>query len=189
MRAISQPVLASIATSTEGCAALDELCDGLGLTSRSVVSAVQVLKRRDLVEIVGRGTYRITPAGIAWLGSGRAVACGQGARLRLSSGLRERAWWLMRELRKFTLADLLTTLADGSERDAAGNLSRYLRGLECAGVITRMQRKVPGTSPHSNGHTLWWLKRDLGRIPPVWRAPLRQVFDPNSNTVLEARHD
>lgn len=183
MARIAQPALEAIGAA-EAAVTLADLSAKLGCLPSVAVNAIQVLKRRGLVEIMGRGAYRLTPAGREWLVAGRVVASGQGGRKRLSSGLRERAWWLMRELRKFTLTDLLTTLADGTERDAAGNLARYLRGLERAGVVVRMRRRVPGDSPQSNGHVVWWLKRDLGRMPPVWRAAQGAVFDPNSGEVL-----
>jgi hypothetical protein len=100
------------------------------------------------------------------------------------SGLRERAWWLMRTLPRFTLDDLLFTLADGGERDAAGNLRKYCRALERVGVLRRLDRRAPGRAPTSNGLVIWRLVRDLGRQAPVWRTGMQALWDPNCNAYL-----
>lgn len=68
-----------------------------------------------------------------------------------ATGLRQRAWWLMRKLPRFTIDDLLFTLADGSERDAGENLRKYIRSLERVGVLARLMRRAPGYGPTSNG--------------------------------------
>lgn len=192
---LAQPLLALIAAQPDGAGTTAALAARMGRPTNLITTTALILKRRGLIEVPVRGRYVLTEAGRDWLSSGRVIASGQGRRRTpRTSGLRERAWWLMRELRKFTLVDLLTTLADGSERDAGGNLRAYLTALERVGVVMRMRRRVPGTSPNSNGHVLYWLKRDLGRIAPVWRQRHRTVFDPNSGEVLraqaeECRHD
>ncbi|MBL8350489.1 MAG: hypothetical protein JNL87_09250 [Burkholderiaceae bacterium] len=99
-------------------------------------------------------------------------------------GLRERAWWVMRELPRFTLDDLLLTLVDDGQKDAPSNLQKYISALERVGVLVRLQRRVPGSAPTSNGHVIWRLARDLGRAAPVWRSTQRVVFDPNSGALL-----
>lgn len=102
-----------------------------------------------------------------------------------AGGLRERAWWLARTTRRFTLDELLLTLADGTEGDAAGNLGKYLRGLERVGVLRRLARRVPGLAPTSNGHVIWRLVRDLGPLAPVWRQRGGgAVWDPNKGELL-----
>lgn len=101
-----------------------------------------------------------------------------------ATGLRQRAWWLMRKLPRFTLDDLLFTLADGSERDAADNLRKYVRSLERVGVVARLMRRAPGNVPKSNGRVIWRLVRDVGRQAPVWRGVRGVVFDPNSGAEL-----
>lgn len=103
---------------------------------------------------------------------------------RKTSGLRERAWWLMRKLPRFTIDDLLFTLADGGEQDAPGNLTKYVRALERVGVLSRLMRRAPGNTPTSNGHVIWRLARDLGRTAPVWRSASQQLFDPNTGGLI-----
>ncbi|HRD35476.1 MAG TPA: hypothetical protein PLR02_14640 [Rhodocyclaceae bacterium] len=185
MTSIAQPMLQFIAAAPEGEVTTAQVVAELDRCRKIIATTAATLRRRKLIESPARGVYRITQAGRDWLASGRTIASGQGRRrIERTNGLRERAWWLMRELRKFTVADLLTTLADGSERDAHGNLGRYLSVLEQAGVVQRMRRRVPGAAVTSNGHILWWLKRDLGRMAPVWRQRHRTVYDPNSGDVL-----
>lgn len=181
----AQRLLELIASGPDGVTTAEAVA-ALGRGANLVTGTATRLKRRGLIEAPRAGRYLITEAGWAWLDSGRVVASGQSAQRRRerSYGLRERAWWLMRELRKFTLADLLTTLADGSERDARDNLGKYLRVLERVGVLARMRRRVAGVAPTSNGYVLWWLKRDLGRLAPVWRQRQGVVFDPNAGEVL-----
>jgi predicted transcriptional regulator len=182
---LAQPLLEHIAAQPGGVGLTAELAAAMGRKPNLVTTAALILKRRGLITAPVRGRYHITEAGRAWLASGRIIASGQGRRrYERTGGLRERAWWLMREMRKFTVADLLTTLADGSERDAAGNLGKYLTELARVGVVVRMKRRVPGVAVQSNGHVLWWLKHDLGRIAPVWRQRHGVVFDPNSGAVL-----
>ena len=101
-----------------------------------------------------------------------------------TSGLRERAWWLMRQVPRFTIDDLLLTLAEGTERDAAGNLLKYTSALERVGVLVRLARRQPGSAPTSNGAVIWRLARDLGRQAPVWRSAEAVLFDPNSGALL-----
>jgi len=150
MTSIAQPMLQFIAAAPEGevttaqvVAELDRCRKIIATTAATIATTAATLRRRKLIESPARGVYRITQAGRDWLASGRTIASGQGRRrIERTNGLRERAWWLMRELRKFTVADLLTTLADGSERDAHGNLGRYLSVLEQAGVVQRMRRRA-----------------------------------------------
>lgn len=187
---LSQHTLEAIAA---GCDSLAALAHVTGLTPRQLNNAVQKLRRRQLIEVHSPGCYRLTEAGAEWVATGHALAGGQCARRgrKVTRGLRERAWWLMREMRKFTLVDLLTTLADGSESDARSNIAKYLAALEAVGVLRRVHRKVPRQTGTGRGHDIWWLARDLGRAAPVARHTHREVFDPNSGETLaqEAAHD
>ncbi len=98
--------------------------------------------------------------------------------------LRQRAWWLIRQQRTFTLHDLMTTLCDGTEKNAYISLMKYVVLLERVGVLHRLKRKAPGLSNLSRGHVIWRLMRDLGRIPPVARYRDTVIFDPNSQATL-----
>ena len=98
--------------------------------------------------------------------------------------MRQRAWWLIRQQRTFTLHDLLTTLCDGTEKNAYHSLMKYVALLERVGVLQRLKRKAPGLSNLRRGHVIWRLMRDLGRMPPVARYRDTVLFDPNSKTTL-----
>ncbi len=194
---IAQPLLALLATLPEGTGTRTDLAARMARAPNVITTAALILRRRHLVETPARGLYRITDAGRAWLASGQQLT-GRTERRRITrtTGLRERAWWVMREMKKFTVAVLLHTLADGSERDADGNLRRYLCALAKVGVVKPTARRVPGVSPGSRGHVVWHLKRDLGRQAPVCRQRHGTVFDPNSGdtlapltTDMEATHD
>lgn len=102
-----------------------------------------------------------------------------------SYGLRARAWWVMRERRKFTLDMLLETVASGAEKDARSNLAKYLGHLERAGVLVRSKHRLPGDSLTSPGHVVWILARDVGRHAPVWRSTQKALWNPNAQCVVE----
>lgn len=102
-----------------------------------------------------------------------------------SSGLRERAWWLIRTLAQpFTLDDLLYTLNDGGKRDAYGNLSKYVAKLAAVGVLSRLERRAPGRGITSNGCVIWRLRVDLGPKAPVWRRAAAALWDPNRQQLV-----
>lgn len=90
----------------------------------------------------------------------------------------------MRQVPRFTLDDLLLTLAEPGMRDAPGNLLKYVRALERVGVLVRLERRAPGQARTSNGHVIWRLARDLGRQAPVWRSRQQQLWDPNARCAI-----
>ncbi len=98
----------------------------------------------------------------------------------VTTGLRQRAWWVMRRRRAFTLPELLAVVADGHEKDAKRNIGRWLRQLASAGYLKVDGVRVPGTALTSNGFLRYILVRDLGRKAPVVRARHGVVFDPNN---------
>ncbi|OHD24108.1 MAG: hypothetical protein A2Y38_12285 [Spirochaetes bacterium GWB1_59_5] len=110
---------------------------------------------------------------------------GQTSPRTVTLGLRQRAWWVMRRRISVTLPELLSTLADGTERDAASNLGRYLRALEKAGIIRREAARQPGAATTSNGHIRYQLIINAGRKAPVWRIKSEVVYDPNSGIVYD----
>lgn len=185
---LAQPILEHIAAAPDGIGITADLARALDRRANVIATVASNLKRRGLIHAPQAGRYQLTDAGRQWLADGKVVQSGQGRRRMRdhSYGLRERAWWLMRERRKFTIADLLDTLADGTERDAHGNLCKYVRALERAGIVQRMRRRIPGAAPTSNGAVLWHLKRDLGRKAPVWRhrEGKGHVYDPNAAAVI-----
>lgn len=92
--------------------------------------------------------------------------------------LRVRAWWVMRERTRFELDDLLRTVADGHERNAAHNLRAYIRVLERCGVLARAYARADLNA--------WRLARDLGPLAPVVQRCGTALRDPNTSTVIES---
>ncbi len=107
---------------------------------------------------------------------------GQTAPRTKAFGLRARAWWVMRETRRFTVVDLLAIVADGKEADAASNLGKYVRALSRAGILAEVGRTDPGHST-SNGDKVYRVKINRGPKAPVWRASQGCVYDPNDGAV------
>lgn len=117
---------------------------------------------------------------------GQTGARQQGSRVSqrtVTPSLRQHAWWVMRRRLSFTLPDLLSTLANGTERDAAGNLGKYLCALEKSGIVKREAKRQAGSAMTSNGYLRYQLVVNTGRKAPVWRARHNIMYDPNSNTV------
>ena len=110
---------------------------------------------------------------------------------RLSSGLRERAWWHFRAHSVATIRELLTTHANGTEKAAQDNLYKWVIALETVGILQRLPAKQP--AKQSKGRVVWSLAKDLGPAAPVWRQIAKTVFDPNSGQVFPlvkvASHD
>lgn len=186
---LAQRVLSEIG---QGRQQLAELANVLERDRNRIVNAVQVLKRRGLVEVVTRGSYRLTEAGQAWLDHGQAVRSGSHApRLRMAARgqLRQRAWWVIRARKTVTLSGLLASVADGSEKAAESNLGRFLRELARAGVLVVLPRRAPGLANTSNGHLRYQLVRDLGRMVPVMRRRGRELYDPNSGAIFDIGGD
>lgn len=178
---------------SDGVLTLDGLVGRLCCPRRELVKAVQVLKRRGFVRVhetldgvtggVGRGTYYLTEAGVAWAETEKPVSPGQGERPRVrTTGLRERAWWHLRAHRIATLKDILTTHAEGHEAAPDINVYKYLAALERAGVLARSAQRLPARQ--SRGRVQWRLLRDLGPKAPVWRESARVVYDPNGDRIL-----
>lgn len=100
-----------------------------------------------------------------------------------SGGLRAKAWWVLRNRKVATIEALLTTLADGSQKDAESNLRKYLGALAKAGILKVDAKRQPGKALTSNGHQRYHLVIDCGAKAPVWRKSLNQVFVPETGQV------
>lgn len=112
------------------------------------------------------------------------MRAGQIAPRKVTRGLRQRAWWVMRRHGVFTLPELLATLATGTERDAENNLGKYVRALARAGILKAEGRAAPERVT-SNGCLRYRLVVNNGRLAPVWRARANQVYDPNDGAVYD----
>jgi hypothetical protein len=97
--------------------------------------------------------------------------------------MRQRAWWVIRRCISFTVDELLSTLADGTERDAAGNIGKYVRALEKAGIVKRAEKRQAGKALTSPGMLRYQLVINSGRLAPIWRTNNCEVYDRNSKVV------
>lgn len=167
---ITETVLAAIAGGQLDQAAV---LAATGLRKTQVQMAIQKLRVRRLIEIAAPGHYAVTDAGRDWIASGKPIVSGQGPKKpRPTSGLRQRAWWLMVRDSTFTLDSLLYTVATGAERNAEDNLGRYLKALEAAGFIERVPAR-PGADAQA---ITWRINRErAGRKAPVYRRQHKQV--------------
>lgn len=104
-------------------------------------------------------------------------------------GLRARVWWVIRNRKRVTIEDLLRTLADGSEREAYGNVRQYLKGLSRVGILDAAGERKEDGKPTSNGLKVYRLANDVGHKAPVLKRGGKSVFDPNSGTILEPPSD
>lgn len=117
---------------------------------------------------------------------------GQKSPRTVTIGLRPRAWWVMRRRISFTISELMATLCDGTERDANGNLAKWLRALEKAGIVAREEKRQAGNALTSPGMLRYKLVINAGRQAPVWRAKSNTVYDPNTEIIYqldEVRND
>lgn len=104
---------------------------------------------------------------------------GQSAPRKVTWGLRQKAWWLLRKNQTMTLNEMLQTLNDGSHRDPEHNLRGWLNQLYFAGILGRERIRLASDPITSNGVYCYSLVEDLGPLPPVVRKT-RDVLDPNS---------
>ena len=103
---------------------------------------------------------------------------GQTAPRTMTCGLRAKAWWVLRKNRSITLAELQLTVCTGNEKNAEGNLRRWLSKLTEVGFLTR--KREPDGKLTSNGSYRYTLVKDMGPKAPVVRMVSSEVFDPNS---------
>jgi hypothetical protein len=157
-----------------------------GLTTKQVENALGKLKKHGLVEQTQPGCLRLTAAGRAAAEGGDTLRSGPrgqqpGSRGR-ATGLRVRAWRAMRVRRKFAIADLVMLSAEGSERDPASNLLKYIKALTRAGILIEMPHRAAALNATSNGCKRWMLPDETNSGPeaPTVRVSKNQVYDPNT---------
>lgn len=180
----AQKILQAIASlPLSGCVDIDDIVCLTGMERKQIARACDVLVERELVVRIKPGCYHCLPAGVVLIETGGAVKSGpQGetAAKRHTGTLRVKAWRAMRQRKKFSLKDIIVLVANGDERDIAGNVGKYLRALERTGYLTRMPRREPGLATTSNGHLRYLLVRDSGPLAPVSRTGKATVYDPNT---------
>lgn len=163
-------------------ATCEALAERTGQTSRQIADNAGLLVKKELLSRTRPGCYTITESGRQVIDAGGELKSGPktGKPRHRSSGLREKAWRLMRIRRKFSVEDLCHSICDGSEKEAESNLGKYLKALRLAGYITRLARRGKGTAITSNGSYRYLLVLDSGPKAPVWQQRAKTVFDPNT---------
>lgn len=89
---------------------------------------------------------------------------------------RDRVWFSIRVLRRFTLPALMETADAGR-----ANCLKYALALERAGVLRRAADRDSG---RKGGHVVWQLVRDLGPLAPRLQSD-GKTYDPNGHQVLD----
>jgi hypothetical protein len=97
-------------------------------------------------------------------------------------GLRAQAWWVIRKSKSITLAELMLTICDGTEKNPTTNLRCWLNPLVSVGILSR--QRVNDGILCSNGSYRYSLVKDVGSKAPVLRQLKKEVFDPNNGEVF-----
>jgi predicted transcriptional regulator len=181
---IAKDILTAVAALAEDnpCVTLDQLESHTQLERNRIIDSANILVKRGFIKRSGRGCYQLTESGTPIIATGMAMKSGPKGRMprQKTRGLRQKAWHVIRNKRKFTLDDIKLTICQGDERNAHSNLSKYLRSLVQAGYLKILPRKVQGNGPTSNGRQVYLLVSDTGRLGPVWRQTRNSLFDPNT---------
>jgi hypothetical protein len=167
----------------EGPKLTRQLMVGLGKDRESMRRCLAYLRQKGFVASA-EGVRQITDKGRQFLADGGVITsgpCAGDAASRRGLTLRQKAWRAMGIRDGFSLDDLLTMLCDGSEKDAARSLSRYLEALEAAGFLLALPRRGEGAAKR------WRLRRDRATGPeaPAFNTRTRRVTDCNTGQVFD----
>lgn len=164
-----------------------------GLRPKQVADACITMIRNHLLIRTAAGCHQLTGAGKQALISGAnlkpgvKVAGTTTGRRVIKCTLRSRVWAAMRIRRKFSVAEIVPLVVNGSERgDCTSNVEKYVLALRKAGYLIVMPNRETGSVPRSHGHQRYWLQdgKDSGPQAPVWRADFGSVYDPNTETEI-----
>ncbi len=159
-----------------------QIAAALGEPSSYFPECLRLLRSRGYI-VSAEGNHELTEKGRKALADGREITsgpCNGVTTSRHSKTLRVRAWRLMRMRDGFCLDELLSTLCDGSEVDAARNLRTYIRALEAAGYLLRLPKRG------EDAPRRWRLRRDRDTGPeaPAWNKATRILRDHNTGQVF-----
>lgn len=158
---------------TGDCVTPSQIVARTGLTARQVKHSLDVLTRNGLATTPRRACYRATEAarqGETEVRSGPRAGVPQGRRLTPSDSLRGRTWWVLRKLRKGTLADIVELAAKAEKRPEAA-IQAYLSILQRGGYVRALRLPAPAR---------YLLIRDTGPQAPSWSARYGTIYDPNT---------
>lgn len=166
------------------CQTIDELDAALPLNRRQISNGAAMLIKRDYLDRVEAGCYRLTSSGQEAAAKGEKITSGPIrtdtciARTPQRNSLRQRAWTAMRMSGTFTIGDIVIVAARG-DLDPESNVQRYLQMLRAGGYVAEMPVRQRGTHLTSNGFKRFRLIKDTGPIAPVWKSKLRSLWDHN----------
>lgn len=165
-----------------------DLANDLKRSRRQISKAAAQLAKRGWItrDSQGAGVYEISAEGKAALEDGQKITTGPAGGPRkittFKNTLRGRAWLAMKARRRFTVGDIVidaSTSAAESHLDRA-NIARYIKRLSQAGYVAELPRRQRGTAQSSPGFKVFILRRDTGRLPPIYRESLDALYDPNT---------
>lgn len=167
------------------CITNEKLVKMTGLKARQVEDATQKLHKNGFIKRVEPGCYRITQAGIIALDAQQSLRSGPKGETSVKihkNSLRIRIWRAIRIRKSFSIPELEGIVATGEEKDIVSNIGKYLRALESAGYLIRMNKRLRSSSLTSNGYLRWRLDplKDTGPQAPVWRQSKGTLLDPNT---------
>lgn len=182
-RTLTGRAILELMASDGACRFVREIAAGLCVASEAAGTSARTLARRGFLERTvadGVAVYRITEAGQAFLASNQSLlGPGKGGcAVRHRTSLRARAWNVMRMRDWWSVADLLTIVADGTETNAERGLVRYVRALAGAGYLVESRRE--------KGR--WHLSSDTGRLAPALNTQAGTLTDPNTGEVFDVRN-
>ena len=153
-------------------------------TTKRVVRSIDVLRRRDLVERLEPGLYRLTPAGETTRADGVRIASGprkpHSGRAKKKAPFRDALWNALRLEEATTVADLLSLIPEHVHgRDPRSNAYAYLRRLIDAHYVIELPSREAGTAMTSNGFKRYRLIRNTGPHAPHWSGKAAALIDPN----------
>lgn len=165
-------IVRAIRDSESRCLTVATLVARIGAPRGKVEGAVKFLAARQLVEHSSRGCYRLTAAGRAAVEpgvfkskTGTRESGGTAHQANGASGIRARVWNALRISGALAIEAILTRVDTGDTVNARATVTRYLRGLINAGIVTIARRN-------------YVLLRNLGPFAPT--VGRRHVFDPNA---------
>lgn len=167
------------------CLTMDRLAEQLPLSRGQISKGAATLVKRGWVERIEAGCFRLSAEGRTAYADGAVITSHshlhgpKKCRRPSRNSLNTRLWRAMRLVRKFTLNDLLELAVQG-ERNPIRNARHFVAALERARYVMRLPRRVPGTSPSSNGFLRWTLVLDTGELPPMVRRGGTVLYDPNT---------
>lgn len=172
---------------TRACLTLDDLAAPLGRPRRHITKAVCKLITDKYVIRREKGCYEVTASGVTAHKKGYTSGPQRkhtGTAKPKPNTIRQRCWTLLRMRRRQSTYDLVASARSDRDRAPQASVLKFLRHLELAGYVARLEARAPGTAPTSNGHANWLLLKDTGPVAPVVNHDAGTVRDGNTGETV-----